>query len=212
MSLGIRADKIHLIPPATDAPHNHRRPRLDGRVHALFVGTCSPRKGVHYLVRAMALLENYPLTLHIIGDLEIDHDYAQEVIRLTRALHLEDRIVFHGLVPQEALWQQYAQADVFVLPSLWEGYGIALLEAMAFGLPIVATRVGAVPELIQDGQNGLLVPPGDPRGLAMGLRRIFTDTSLRDKLEGESKACRAHLRSWEKVGQEFAALIDGLAR
>ncbi|MBI4318540.1 MAG: glycosyltransferase family 4 protein [Chloroflexi bacterium] len=211
-SLGMPSDRIHVVlPNATELPHPVRSPLNDGTLHALFVGTCCPRKGVDHLVRAMGQLRDCPLTVHVVGDLAIDADYAQGVVRLAHEMGLGDRVVFHGRISQESLHEQYARADMFVLPSLWEGYGIVLIEATAFGLPIVATSVGAVPEIVQDGYNGLLVPPSDAGALAAALRRVCTDVSLRQSLATGCLERRRSLRTWDSVGKEFADLLDRIA-
>jgi glycosyltransferase involved in cell wall biosynthesis len=211
LAMGADAERVHLIRNGTDAPCRDRTPRDDGWLRALFVGACVPRKGLEVLIHALALLRDCPVTLDIVGDLDAARAYTDTVVGLTRALSLEERITFHGAVPREALWEHYARADLFVLPSLWEGYGVVLLEATAFALPIVATRVGGVGELVSDGENGLLAPPRDPVALAALIRRLCTDETLRRRLEVGSRSRRASLRSVAAAQAEFVRLFDRLA-
>jgi glycosyltransferase involved in cell wall biosynthesis len=95
-----------------------------------------------------------------------------------------------------------------VLPSLWEGYGITLLEAMAFGLPIVATRVGGVPEIITDGINGLLVAPGDVRDLARTIEYLIEHPDYSDRLAKSGVRTAILARGWTNVGEEVKEIME----
>jgi len=100
----------------------------------------------------------------------------------------------------------YKHADVFILSSIFEGFGIVLLEAMSFGLPIVATKVGAIPELVQDGVQGVLVPPGDSVALARALKELISRPQLRERYGTEGLKTAAELEeiySWKAVGERI---------
>jgi glycosyltransferase involved in cell wall biosynthesis len=211
IAAGADARKVHLVRNGCDAPRRERQPRADGWLHALFVGTCIPRKGLDYLIRALAMLRDCRVKLDIVGDLDAVAGYADALAALTRALSLEERVTFHGATPREALWEHFARADLFVLPTLWEGLGVVLLEATAFGLPIVATRVGGIPEAVNDGENGLLAPPRDAAALAELIRRVCTDGVLRRRLEEGSRSRRGSLRSVEAFQAEIVELFEQLA-
>src|SRR5690606_34035865 len=100
-------------------------------------------------------------------------------------------------------------ADVFVLPSFFEGYGMALAEALAYGLPIVSTTGGAIPETVPAAE-GVLVPPGDDRALARALARLIDDPRERARLAAGAAAARAALPTWQDACAKFAAALDGL--
>jgi glycosyltransferase involved in cell wall biosynthesis len=100
----------------------------------------------------------------------------------TERLGIADRVQFTGWVDEEVVHRLLERADVLVLPSRFEGLPIAVIEAMAFGLAVVVTPVGAVPEVIRDGEEGILVPVGDPRILAKALTRLARDPALRQHL------------------------------
>lgn len=120
-----------------------------------------------------------------------------------RELALGDRVAFLGEVPDEgAVRREYLGADVFCLPSLQEGFGIAYLEAMAAGLPVVAARAAAVPEVVPDGEAGILVPPRDPAALAAALERLLDDEALRRRL-GEAGRRRVERYDWKVVAGEL---------
>jgi glycosyltransferase involved in cell wall biosynthesis len=182
---------IELPPPADPALRERRRAELglsDGDPVAICVGRLSPAKGHPHLLRALALLQGeFPrLTCLLIGDGE----ERAALESLARELGVADRVRFLGFRSDVAEW--LALGDVFVLPSNWEGLPIALLEAMAAGLPAVATRVAGSVEVIRDG-NGLLVPPQDPPALAAALRSLLTDRAAAARMAARGQAdVRAH--------------------
>jgi glycosyltransferase involved in cell wall biosynthesis len=182
---------IELPPPADPALRARRRAELgvaDGDPVAICVGRLSPAKGHPHLLRALALLVGeFPrLTCLLIGDGE----ERTQLERLASELGVAERVRFLGFRSDVAEW--LALGDVFVLPSNWEGLPIALLEAMAAGLPAVATRVAGSVEVIRDG-NGLLVPPQDPPALAAALRSLLTDRAAAARMAARGQAdVRAH--------------------
>jgi glycosyltransferase involved in cell wall biosynthesis len=112
---------------------------------------------------------------------------------------LPDGAVFHGRLAQDALAALYARAAVFALPTLREAFGLSFLEAMAFGLPVVAPRLEAIPEIVSDGETGLLVPPRDPEALARALCDLLGDP-LRARLLGAAGRARVAARyGWERA-------------
>src|SRR2546425_4595012 len=117
---------------------------------------------------------------------------------LARALGVERQIIFTGALPRDEVIQAYASADIFVLPSLFEPFGIVLLEAMAAGLPVVASAVGGIVDVVADGKTGLLVPPGKPLALAAGLEQLVSDSSLRARMAGEARR-RVSGYSWDLI-------------
>jgi glycosyltransferase involved in cell wall biosynthesis len=141
----------------------------------LYVGRLERSKGVHYLIPAFArVLAGVPdATMAIVG--RGGGDYSRELVRIARSEGVLDRITFTGRVTQGLLADAYAASAVVALPSLMEGFGITLLEAMASGRPCVGTRVGAVPEIVEDGVNGLLVDPADSEALGGAISAILSD-------------------------------------
>ncbi len=159
------------------------------------------RKNTSSLLRAMpAIRAQVPdARLRIVGGGPELHRLEQERL----ALGLAGSVVITGEIPDtDSVRDEYLAADVFCLPSLQEGFGISFLEAMASGLPIVAFRNAAVPEVIPDGEAGLLVSPDDPSGLARALVRLLTDPPLRRRL-GEAGRRRARHYAWEEVARRF---------
>jgi glycosyltransferase involved in cell wall biosynthesis len=169
--------------PQTDmsAVHSNLRRELTLPDNALLLGTVSrliEQKGLHYLIHAMQQLhiDYAKLYLIITGDGVLRHDLEAQVA----AAKLQERVRFLGW--RDDAGEVMAGLDVFLQPSLWEGFGLVLLEAMAHELPIIATHVSAIPEIVQDGKTGLLVPPKDADALASAVRRLVDDPELRRQM------------------------------
>ncbi len=191
----------------------------------LFVGRISPEKGVHLAIEALGMLApEFPeLRLRLVGprtqlprELIVDasddplvrglarfyagpggDDYQAFLDRRVAELGLEERVCFTGNVPQAALADEYAGADVLLNPSYSESFGMSLVEAMAVGRPVVATRVGGMQDIVADGQTGLLVPPDDAQALAAALRQMRTDTGLRRRLATAGQQRAEQEFSWQ---------------
>jgi glycosyltransferase involved in cell wall biosynthesis len=199
-------ERISLIPNAVELPPalSRQREALQARfgfspdnVVAVTTARLVPAKGHRYLLEAMAgLRAEFPrLRLLFLGDGE-----ARATLEAQRdALGLAGSVFFAGSVG--GVLPLLTGCDLFVLPSLWEGMPVALLEAMAVGLPVLATRVDGTPEVITDGETGLLVPPRDPGALADGLRRLLTDDALCARL---AAAGQAHVRA----AYDIETLVD----
>jgi len=179
--LGVSRERIHVIPNGVDLgefARLQRAPTTHDGIVGLFVGRIDPdQKGLDTLVRALALLpRSVPIRIRLVGE---DWGGTEPLRSLARRLEVADRLVFVGKLGRPALLEEYARAQFFVLPSVFEPFGIVLLEAMAAGLPVIASRVGGIPEIVQEGQTGMLVEPGNPGALAGSLLRLCHDEGLR---------------------------------
>lgn len=160
-------------------------PRRSSAPTVLFVGGLEPRKGLEHLILAMELVaRSHPdARLNIIakgGFRGVDDPEWFET--LSERAGVADMTSLMGSVSQEELMQLYSDCDLLALPSRNEGWGLSLMEAMACGKPVVATAVGGIPELVTDDVEGLLVPPGDVRGLADAVSRLLGDPGLRERM------------------------------
>jgi len=169
----------------------------------LFVGGYEPRKGLEYLVLAMkAVIDQVPkaklVTVAKAGFRGMED--ARWFEELANRAGVGGRIEFHESVSQRKLRQLYADCDLLSLPSRNEGWGLALMEAMACMKPVVATRVGGVPELVRDGIDGLLVEPGDVRGLSDAIVRLLIDRRLRERM-GRAGKKRVREFSWDDTAR-----------
>jgi len=174
----------------------------------LFVGRLLALKGVHHLIRAMAEVgARCPdARLVVVGG-------GEELPSLTRVvgdLGLADRVRFVGERSHEDVIRFMRAADVFVLPSLTEAFGVVLLEAMSCGLPVVASNVDGIPSLVSDGQNGFLVPAGDEGALAYAIARVLTEPEER-AVFARTNVQKAMTYAWPGIAERFLRLWDDVA-
>lgn len=202
---GVAAERLSVAAPGTD-----RAARATGggaTPHLLSVGAVVPRKGFDVLVAALAELAARPWRCTIAGSLDRDPATGDALRAQIERLGLSDRITLTGALDPEPLDDVYRSADVFVLPSRYEGYGMVFTEAMARGLPIVACAAGAVPATVpRDG--GILVPPDDAGALAEGLRRLLDDPKERRLLGDAAFAHALELPSWNDTARRVAEAIQ----
>jgi len=193
--------KIRVIPYGIDTKKFQKtidtaafraRYHCQGSKIILSVGRLNYQKGFHYLIQAMPkILKQVPTAkLVIIGEGE-QLSFLQE---LTQSIGVREHVVFAGALSQEEIPEAYSAADVFVLPSLFESFGISLIEAQAAGKPVVGTNAGGAPEALVNGQTGYLVEPGNVSQLVMAVLRLLSD---------ETMASRFGFRGRQFVGENF---------
>jgi glycosyltransferase involved in cell wall biosynthesis len=206
---GVDENRIHLIPPGVnpslfegpfeDPFANIRRPRV------LFVGRLAPQKGVGTLVAAADLLEDPSAQVVLVGDGPERSKLEQEAKRIG----VTDRLHFVGFFAHDRLPAVLAHADLLVLPSIYEELGTVLLEAMQAALPIVASRTGGIPDVIEDGVNGILVPPGHPEELAHAINCLLADRDLARRLsEGAQQRVKDY--DWEVLAERVLRVYQGV--
>jgi glycosyltransferase involved in cell wall biosynthesis len=175
----------------------------------LCVATVTPRKGHAVLMEALGRLRQRNWRLTCVGSLQRCPATVAALRRQISALRLDASVRLLGEVDAATLASCYQRADVFVLPSYHEGYGMALAEAVAHALPVVSTQAGAIAETLPAGA-GVLVPPGDSAALAAALERLLEEPGLRQRLAQGAAAARAALPDWAQAGRRFAAEIQRL--
>jgi glycosyltransferase involved in cell wall biosynthesis len=146
-----------------------------GPLGLVFLGNVIPRKGLFTLLAALARISDLGWHLEIIGDLSVDPAHVRRIRRAVARAGLNRKVVFRGRLDEASLAARLAQSHVMVVPSTHEGFGIAYLDGMGFGLPAVATTAGGAGELVRHGYNGLLVDPGDTRALAHHIAGLIDD-------------------------------------
>ena len=176
----------------------------DGIFRILCVSRITPRKGIRYLIEGFSLLQkknSSKMELWIIGE----GDELASLRELVQSLGLHLSVKFFGRMEHEKLASFYGLADVFVLPSLNEGMSNTMLEALASGLPIIATVTGGTEELVLNGENGLYIEKQSSEDIALKLEQVLNDAELRKKM-GEMSRVRAEKMSWGNVASQYADL------
>jgi glycosyltransferase involved in cell wall biosynthesis len=206
---GVPRSHVTAVEPGTD-PAPIARGSTDGSVHLLTVGSLVPRKGYVVLADALGSIAGRAWRLTSVGSLDRDPPTVDRFRARLRLHGIEARVELAGEADAAALGRHYDAADLFVLPTLHEGYGMAVAEAIARGLPVISTPTGGIPALVGDAA-GLLVPVGDSVALAQALSRVILDADERSRLAAGARRARAHLPSWDAATAAFAAVIEGIA-
>jgi glycosyltransferase involved in cell wall biosynthesis len=174
-------EKLHIVHCGVDMErYPYVAPRQGAGLSVLCVGRLVPQKGLDILVEAVAVLarRDVDIRLVLVGSGPLEASLRHKV----RRLGLEERVRFEGAVGQDDIGRYYAGADLFCLPSFAEGVPVVLMEAMATGRPVIATRVAGIPELVDDGTSGLLVAPGSVEQLVTALERLASSAELRERM------------------------------
>jgi glycosyltransferase involved in cell wall biosynthesis len=188
------------------------RARARGPLHVIFLGAVTPRKGLHRLMDAVAALPSGTVRLSVVGDLARSRAYAREVRGQVRRLGLEAQVQFLGRIPDRELTLCLAAGHVLAVPSALEGFGIAYLEGMAFGLPCLAAAEGGAGEVVEDGVSGFLIDKDSPRAIADRLRLMATD---RERLARMGLAARRRYEqqpAWEEGLERIHRFIVEVAQ
>ena len=234
---GVTADRITVVEPGTDrapiargsavsaqlsvpgekpsalGPQPSDEPLVSPKpfdVALLCVATLTPRKGHELLVRALAAVRHRNWRLICAGSLDRDPLTVARVRDLVRAEGVEDRIVLAGDMEAAMLATHYDRADLFVLPTLYEGYGMVVAEALARGLPIVSTATGAIADLV-GADAGIVVPPGDLAAFTDALSRVLGDAELRAQLSAGARRVRDRLPTWDDAAIAMALALEAKA-
>lgn len=209
MEAGIDTARIAVASPGTDRPSSVSKRIQRHGLRLLAVGTISPRKGHDVLIEALAPLRSLSWQLQCVGSLERNPRFAGALRAAITRLALDDRIALRGELPSDRLDAIYAEADVFVLPSFHEGYGMAYAEALAHGLPVIATTAGAIPATVP-ASAALFVAPGNVDALRDALERIIVDAELRARLTHGAVLAGATLPTWNEAVAHWLACLDRL--
>jgi glycosyltransferase involved in cell wall biosynthesis len=206
------ADRVQVAPPGVDpAP---LAPGSDGGSQLLCVAAVAPHKGHDVLIRALAAVADRPWTCVCVGTLTRDPGFVDRIRGLIRDHGLAGRVHLAGPHTGDALAAAYAGADLLVQPSRGETYGMVVTEALARGIPVLATAVNGLPEALgraPDGSRpGMLVEPADPAALAGALRRWLSEADLRRRLRRSARSRRSTLARWEATSALVSRVLAGV--
>ncbi|MFI6334003.1 glycosyltransferase family 4 protein [Streptomyces sp. NPDC050535] len=211
---GLAPDRVHVAEPGADiAP---LASGTDGVSRLLCVAAVTPRKGQHRLVEALATVTDLPWSCVLVGGLVQDPAYVAQIRAQIEKYGLGNRLHLVGPQMGAQLDASYAAADLMVLTSYAETYGMAVTEALARGIPVLATDVGGLPEAIgrapDGGVPGILVPPEDPAALAVELRGWFGEADVRRRLKAAARGRRTALNGWATTARTLAGVLGRLPR
>lgn len=222
------ASKMVVIPPGVDVSHFYSIPSDEAKMYIglkpedrmiLFVGRIEPLKGVDTLIEAMACLqpkESRPVHLAIIGGdpsaspEEMNAEMAR-LQNLCEVLGLDQSVVFLGMRDQDKLPYYYSAAEVVVMPSHYESFGMVALEAMACGTPVIASEVGGLAYLVRDGETGFTIPAEEPETLCEKLSWLLNDAELHQKMSAQA-AAYAQDYAWEKIAKQIVEMYGELGK
>jgi D-inositol-3-phosphate glycosyltransferase len=228
---GVEAGRIVTIPPGVDTARFYPIPQDEAKEAIaipcksrllLFVGRIEPLKGLPNLIRALdqirkrnPCLENCYCLVVIGGDPDANADTMTEemahVKSLSRELGMDNLVIFLGKKSQDTLPYYYSAADVLVMPSYYESFGMVALEAMACGTPVIASQVGGLPFLVQNGITGFVVPGGNPEALVKPLTELMSNPELRSQM-GKRAASYAENYSWSVISRRIAEVYADMLK
>jgi glycosyltransferase involved in cell wall biosynthesis len=204
---GLADRKVSIAEPGT--ARQHRATGTGQPLQVLAVGAVSPRKAYGHLVEAMASMTDVDWRLTIAGSLTLASDAVKALRTAIDGCGCADRITLTGALDEAQLAACFDRADVFAMSSLFEGYGMALTEALARGLPIVTSTGGAAAETVPD-MAALKLPPGDATALSAALRKVMTDHAFRRRMADAAWAAAALLPTWDDTARDVADVIKSV--
>lgn len=206
---GVPAERIAVVQPGNDPVTAAPRETRD-QVLLLSVGSVVPGKGYDVLVDTLTALHDLPWRLTIAGSLSRDSETVDQLRKQIDRAGLSMRITLAGALSNEELAKLYASVDLFVLASRFEGYGMAISEATTYGLPVISTTAGAIPETLRPG-TGLLVPPDDVEALSAALRQLIEQPSERQRLGAAARDAARSFPTWRESGELFSKALEAIA-
>jgi glycosyltransferase involved in cell wall biosynthesis len=197
-NLGVNRHNIVIINPTYTFKSN-TMPRRKFHNKILFVGNLEPRKGVDIIIKALSLIRNSDFSFDIVGGFEDYEDYYLYLKKIIDEYGLSGKIKLHGRITQDKIPEFYNDANIFVFASKHEGYGTVLLEAMGFGVPIVATDIPTTREIVQDEVNGYLCPVDDIECISQRVRKLLDDWHLQINMGKRNFDMSRKFHSWDDV-------------
>lgn len=186
------------------------RAHQPGPLRLVFLGNLIPRKGLHILLKALTRLPANSVELKVIGNLAVDSSYTRKIERQIKAEGLGERVRLLGSLENEQVAAELRKAQVLVVPSTYEGYGIAYLEGMSCGLPAIGTTSGAAHEIITHRQDGFLVRANDPISLGEAIAQVSDDRQLLILMSLAARRRSAAQPTWEQTGQRIRRFLETL--
>jgi glycosyltransferase involved in cell wall biosynthesis len=207
---GLEPGRLHVAVPGVEMADPVVGSESGGAL--LCVGSVIPGKGQDVLLEALSTLTDLDWRCTLVGALDADPDFVDDLHKAAADAGIADRVAFTGGLPHDGVRAAYADADALVLPSRGESYGMVVTEALAHALPVIASSVGGVPEALGHGEDGstpgVLVRPGDPHALAGALRRWLEDPRRRRRLRRSAGLRRLTLPTWSRTTARVATALE----
>jgi glycosyltransferase involved in cell wall biosynthesis len=200
----------NLVPPYISDEEIACRATLPGALRILFLGNVVPRKGLHVLLSALASMQTGSFHAAVVGDLSLDSGYSQKIYRYINKNGLNGRVELLGAISDVDLKLRMKESQVLAVPSSYEGFGMAYLEGMGFGLPAIGAEAGGATEIITGGLNGFLVSAGDSEMLAGLLRKLQADRKLLTTLSLNARRTYASHPKLEVTGNSVLTYLETL--
>ena len=210
--VGERAPALIAYPPtdrfgsALSKAQVSARAHLPGPLRLVFLGNVIPRKGLSTVLKAIRL-QSADFRLDVIGSLDSDPLHARQMQKMVRDLALEERVTFHGALDNQDLIEKLQLAQVLVVPSSYEGFGIVYLEGMAFGLPAIGSTTGAAGEIIANAETGYLVSSGDAALLALRLQALADDRDLLERMSLQGLERYRRQPTWAQTAEDIRQFL-----
>jgi glycosyltransferase involved in cell wall biosynthesis len=202
---GVAKEKLRLVPYGVDLALFRPLPKRDKTFRVIYVGALSLRKGIPYLMQAVELLRPPDIELWLIGALDPEVKPFLE--------RCKGRFRYLGVIPRAELFSYYSQGSVFVMASIEDGFGLVQAQAMACGLPVIATTNTGAANLFTDGKEGFIVPIRDPRAIQEKILYLYEHPDVRDAMAQAARDRVRHLGGWEDYGNRMLAIYqDALSR
>ncbi len=205
---GLIKNDILIVTPGLDyiPKYGFQKTKISVKPTLLFVGNVEKRKSIATVIKALAEIKEFDFMFNIAGNI-VEEDYYQEIKELIYSNNLEGKVKYIGKISTEKLLMHYQNSDIMIFPSLWEGYGMVIAEAMANGLPVISSDIPTSKELIDDGVDGLLFKKGDHQDLARCIKKLYNDKELYSEISINSIKRALSLNTWETASIKILEFI-----
>jgi len=217
LATGIKQDKLEVIPHGINIDDfivkEDKIEKIKNKyklkyLTVLFVGAIIPRKGVIYLIKSAEILKEFNITYIVVGNTNRDRKYAQNLINYVKKSNIS--VTFTGFLSNDEVRALYSACDVFILPSLEEGFGLVLTEALASGKPLIGTNVGGIPLQIKDGWNGFLVEPCNEKQLAKKLKYFIDNKDEILRMGRNSRKLAETKFNWSSIAEKYLRIYENI--
>lgn len=211
VKMGAKESKIHIVPDAARVKgiDFHFKP-IGNPIRIFCAAHIRSNKGQDVLLKALSMLPRNKFQVRFAGYVK-EPGYKIKLMEFMKKNYLEDEVVWLGMLKEEELTKEYEAANIFVLPTYREGFGQAILEAMSFGLPVITSKVGAIPELVEHMKSGILVDAGNPKQIADMINLLCSNQKLMDSISENAYTEAVKYGDWNEINSKFENVLQRLS-